>query len=209
MKTFSLGVAIWLMAIISFRQLAITVHNNYKVEGDLKVDKNVQDFVKNFSVKKLVEDEVARRKQEQLKAEIGERVQEEKERERDADKVVVSRGADKGVFIATAYDLSVASTNKKQSHPAYGITANGTNLKGHTLESARAIAVDPKVIKLGSKVYIEFLDEEYKHLNGEFTAVDTGGAIKGNKIDVFFGSGNVSDDIKQFGRRQVKITVLK
>ena len=105
-------------------------------------------------------------------------------------------------------DLSVQSCGKKESHPAYGITANGTSLKGHTLESARAIAVDPNVIKLGSKVYVEFLDEEYKHLDGFFTAVDTGGAIKGKKIDVFFGSGDVKDEVRQFGRRKARITIV-
>ena len=125
----------------------------------------------------------------------------------------VSRGGDGkvllGTFEATAYDLSVASCGKSESHPAYGITANGTSLKGHTLESARAIAVDPKVIKLGSTVYVEFLDEGYKHLTGEFQAVDTGGAIKGSKIDVFFGSGDVAEQVKQFGRRKVKVWIVK
>lgn len=120
-----------------------------------------------------------------------------------------SRGRLLGTFEATAYDLSVASCGKSESHPAYGITANGTSLKGHTLESARAIAVDPKVIKLGSTVYVEFLDEGYKHLTGEFRAVDTGGAIKGSKIDVFFGSGNVAEQVKQFGRRKVKVWIVK
>ena len=38
------------------------------------------------------------------------------------------------------------------------------------------IAVDPNVIPLGSKVYVEGY--------GEAIAADTGGAIKGNKIDV-------------------------
>lgn len=117
-------------------------------------------------------------------------------------------GVDRGVFVATAYDLSYASCQKEPSHPAYGITANGTSLKGHTLESARAIAVDRTVIPLGSKVYVEFLDDEYSHLSAEFTAVDVGGAIKGQRIDVFFGSGDVAEDVKQFGRRKVRVTVL-
>lgn len=117
------------------------------------------------------------------------------------------KGINKGTFRATAYDLSYQSCGKKPSHPAYGITANGTNLKGQTLESARAIAVDPKVIPLGSKVYLEF-EDEYKHLNGVYNAVDTGGAIKGKRIDIFFGSGDVSKEVKQFGVRKVKVTLL-
>ena len=141
--------------------------------------------------------------------EMEEIAQQEAERERV--KNLVSRGSDRGMFTATAYDLTVASCGKKQSHPAYGITANGTSLKGHTLESARAIAVDPKVIKLGSKVYIEFLDEEYEHLNGEYIAVDTGRLIKGKRVDIFFGdTGDSKTDqaVWDFGKRKIKVTVL-
>lgn len=42
------------------------------------------------------------------------------------------------------------------------------------------VAVDPRVIPLGSKVWIDGL--------GVFLAADTGGAVKGNKIDVFSNS---------------------
>lgn len=57
---------------------------------------------------------------------------------------------------------------------ASGITATGT-----TAAARRTIAVDPSVIPLGSKVVI----------NGhEYIAEDTGGGIKGNKLDIFFDS---------------------
>lgn len=52
---------------------------------------------------------------------------------------------------------------------------NGTAL-GTAIVAGRTIAVDPKVIPLGSEVYIEGY--------GTFIAEDTGGAIKGNKIDI-------------------------
>ncbi|MEH7808784.1 LysM peptidoglycan-binding domain-containing protein, partial [Bacillus safensis] len=55
-----------------------------------------------------------------------------------------------------------------------GITATGVNLNKNP--NAKVIAVDPNVIPLGSKVYVEGY--------GEAIAADTGGAIKGNKIDV-------------------------
>lgn len=119
----------------------------------------------------------------------------------------VSRGGqvnkEMGTFTATAYDNSVQSQGKWVNQ-----TATGFNLKGHTLESARCIAVDPKVIPLGSKVKLTF-GQGYGHLNGVYTARDTGGAIKGKKIDVFFGDGDVKQAVRNFGRRQVKVEILK
>jgi 3D (Asp-Asp-Asp) domain-containing protein len=92
-----------------------------------------------------------------------------------------------GMFHATAYDLSIQSTGKSSTHPAYGITKSGISIKGKTLEEARAIAVDEDVIPLGTRVYVEFESDVYQHLNGFYTALDTGSAIIGNEIDVFMG----------------------
>lgn len=98
---------------------------------------------------------------------------------------------------ATAYDLSFESCGKHPDHPAYGITASGTQAR------PGAVAVDPKVIPLGTRLYIESLDGTPDY--GFATAEDTGGAIKGNKIDLFFHS---STDVKNFGRRNVKVYIL-
>ena len=57
---------------------------------------------------------------------------------------------------------------------------------GHDLTAnpnMKMIAVDPKVIPLGSKVWVEGY--------GEAIAGDTGGAIKGNRIDILLGSDSV------------------
>lgn len=124
----------------------------------------------------------------------------------------VSRGNARAFAVeVTAYDLSEASCNKGMSHPDYGITASGVSLKGQTLESARAIAVDPNIIPLGSKVRLQFDDPKWQHLNGVYTAVDTGGAIKGNHIDLFFGdfqSATPSREAMDFGRRTAKLAVI-
>lgn len=123
----------------------------------------------------------------------------------------VSRRASREFNVTvTGYDLSVQSCGKYPGTPGYGITASGVSLAGHSLESARAIAVDPGMIPLGSKVRIRFNDPEWQHLNGIYTAVDTGGAINGNRIDLFFGdSGNsVSQEALRFGRRSAKAVVL-
>lgn len=130
--------------------------------------------------------------------------QAKKEKERMAVSPTRGQSSRTNIFTATAYDLSFASCGKEPSHPQYGISASGVDLKGKSLDD-RFIAVDPKVIKLGSVVHIEFF-EPYQHLTGYYTAVDTGGAIKGKRVDIFFGSGDVSQEVKNFGRRQVRIT---
>ncbi|GAB6932034.1 3D domain-containing protein [Calditerricola satsumensis] len=73
----------------------------------------------------------------------------------------------------TAYGPGVVHTGKGPDHPLYGITALGTRAK-----EGRTIAVDPAVIPLGWWVYIEGL--------GFRRAEDTGGSVKGKKIDVYF-----------------------
>jgi 3D (Asp-Asp-Asp) domain-containing protein len=114
-------------------------------------------------------------------------------------------------FTATAYDLSVQSCGKPIGHPKYGITSNGTNLAGKTREQAMSIAVDPNVIPLGSQVRITF-PEPYTHFNGIYTANDTGGAIKGKKIDIFMGDFNsekAHQSVWDFGVREVEVQILK
>ncbi len=107
-----------------------------------------------------------------------------------------------GEFEVTAYDLSIQSCSKPKSHPQYGITATGFDLKNKSIEDIKIIAVDPKVIPLHSKVYIEFAGWRSKY-NGVYLAKDTGGAIKGNKIDIFMedtGDKVVSKKAMKFGR---------
>lgn len=74
------------------------------------------------------------------------------------------------------------------------------------------IAVDPTVIPLGSKVLLLFQDDVYKRYNGVYTARDTGGAIKGHKIDLFMGDfGLVYDEHPStinFGRVKATAIVL-
>ncbi len=88
---------------------------------------------------------------------------------------------------ATAYTASCTGCS--------GITATGINLLKNP--GLKVIAVDPRVIPLGSKVWVEGY--------GNAIAGDTGGAIKGNKIDLFM--ANKSDALS-FGRKQVKIRIL-
>ena len=98
---------------------------------------------------------------------------------------------------ATAYDLSVGSTGKTSDHPEYGITYSGTKAR------PGVVAVDPKVIPLGSKLYVEYLDGTTDY--GFASAEDTGSAIKGNKIDLFMEDSKAA---WRFGRRKVRVYIL-
>ncbi|MEL4024881.1 LysM peptidoglycan-binding and 3D domain-containing protein [Lysinibacillus endophyticus] len=88
---------------------------------------------------------------------------------------------------ATAYTASCEGCS--------GITSTGINLKENP--DAKVISVDPTVIPLGSKVYVEGY--------GEAIAGDTGGSIKGKRIDVFVPTKQEAND---FGVKQVKVKIL-
>ncbi|HLQ73462.1 MAG TPA: LysM peptidoglycan-binding domain-containing protein [Bacillota bacterium] len=88
---------------------------------------------------------------------------------------------------ATAYTAQCAGCS--------GITATGVDLNNDP--HAKVIAVDPNVIPLGTKVHVEGY--------GEAIAADTGGAIKGNKIDIHVPT---KDEAFQWGRRSVQVTIL-
>jgi 3D (Asp-Asp-Asp) domain-containing protein len=111
-----------------------------------------------------------------------------------------------GTFKSTAYDLSVESCGKLPSHPAYGITASGYPLAGKSREDAKAVAVDPNVISLGTKLFITF-PNPYSHFTGVYTAVDTGSAIKGRKIDLYMGE-SAEEESRNYGIREVEISVV-
>ncbi|WP_174521032.1 3D domain-containing protein [Bacillus smithii] len=77
-----------------------------------------------------------------------------------------------------------------------GVTATGMNLKANP--NAKVIAVDPSVIPLGTKVYVEGY--------GDAIAGDTGGSINGNRIDVFVPN---DQQARNWGVRTVTVKVLK
>ena len=76
-----------------------------------------------------------------------------------------------------------------------GEWANGITYTGTEATPDRTIAVDPSVIPLGSTIYI----------NGQpYIAEDIGGAIKGNRIDIFFPTHN---DALQFGIQYAEVVI--
>ncbi len=99
---------------------------------------------------------------------------------------------------ATGYTLSYSCTGKNPGHPAYGITASGMKAR------RGVIAVDPRVIPLGTRLYVEAADGSWTY--GYCVAGDTGGAIKGNKIDLFF---DTTAEARKFGVRNAKVYILE
>lgn len=74
------------------------------------------------------------------------------------------------------------------------------------------IAVDPRVIPLGSDVLIVFQDEDYQKYNGVYHARDVGGKIKGSKIDMFLGDFRRSRSAvatDNFGVVKAKVFVIR
>ncbi len=89
------------------------------------------------------------------------------------------------------------SVNKKINVVATAYTGYSTTSTGQKPVWG-TIAVDPKVIPYGTKVYIPQFDRV-------FVANNTGGAIKGNKIDIFM---NTKSECYNWGRRSIEIHVL-
>jgi len=88
-------------------------------------------------------------------------------------------------MIATAYSRS------EEEGTADGITKSGTMVR------PGVVAVDPEVIPLGTEIFIEGL--------GVFTAEDTGGAIKGNRLDIYFESRK---EALEFGVQSVNVFII-
>lgn len=84
-------------------------------------------------------------------------------------------------FVATAYSL-------------HGRTASGRYV------SRGLIAADPRVLPLGTRVRLEA-----GSYSGEYTVADTGGVIRGRKIDIWMPT---SGEALRFGRQQIKLVVL-
>lgn len=94
---------------------------------------------------------------------------------------------------------SASSRTKKYlgTFKAYAYNGSGTTASGTKTTANRTVAVDPKVIPLGSKIMI----------NGKiYTAEDTGGSIKGKKLDIYMPS---YDDCMDWGVRNVKVYLIK
>ncbi|MCC2500331.1 cell wall-binding protein EntB [Bacillus paranthracis] len=140
--------------------------------------------------------EIAKAKEEAKAREIAKAKEEAKAREELKVKEESKNNAQSAkrelTVVATAY---TADPSENGTYGGRVLTAMGHDLTANP--NMRIIAVDPKVIPLGSKVWVEGY--------GEAIAGDTGSAIKGNRIDVLMGSKSKA---MNWGRQTVKVKIL-
>ncbi|WLR50894.1 ubiquitin-like domain-containing protein [Bacillus tianshenii] len=108
-----------------------------------------------------------------------------------ASQPIVSRG---GSAVKEMYMKATAYT--AYCNGCSGKTRTGIDLRANP--GAKVVAVDPNVIPLGTKVWVEGY--------GYAIAGDTGGAIKGNRIDLFIPD---KSKVHAYGVKRVKVKILK
>jgi 3D (Asp-Asp-Asp) domain-containing protein len=105
---------------------------------------------------------------------------------------------------AAAATRSRTVAEGKAVFPTTPYVATAYSLKGRTASGRMVtrglIAADPSVLPLGSRVRLD-----HPGYSGEYLVADTGGAIRGRRIDIWTPS---SREAMRFGRRTVKLTVL-
>ncbi|MBP2630908.1 MAG: yocH 3 [Firmicutes bacterium] len=172
------------------------------VDSKLKngVDQKIKEHI-NEKIKDGVNDKLKDNVNDKLRERINERLNEKLlESQSNLEKIVTERVKVKKVqqsnahkvldIVATAY-----ASGYEDNGPWNDITHIGTKIR------PGVIAVDPNVIPLGSKVYIEFENGRGMYAIAE----DTGGAIKGNRIDIVMSDRQIAKD---FGIQDVKVYVL-
>lgn len=98
--------------------------------------------------------------------------------------------------VATGYSAGKESTGKSPGHPEYGITYSGVKVRRAVFST---IAADPAVFPLGTILYIPGY--------GFGVVADTGSAIKGRKLDLYFATkGQVYE---QWGKKRVRVYMLR
>jgi 3D (Asp-Asp-Asp) domain-containing protein len=122
---------------------------------------------------------------------------------RDNDSVSVLAPRDEQVLttitvMATGYTAGYESTGKRPNHPLYGITFSGVKVR-RDKNSLSTIAADPEIFPLGSILYIPGY--------GYGIVADTGSAIKGKKIDLYFST--IKQVYREWGKKEVDVQIIK
>jgi 3D (Asp-Asp-Asp) domain-containing protein len=103
-----------------------------------------------------------------------------------------------------AVDKTETGAEAEAASPAVTFTATAYSLRGRTASGAGVrrgiIAADRKILPLGTRVRLEA-----GAYSGEYVVADTGGAVRGRKIDIWMPH---TSEAMRFGRRPVRLTVL-
>ncbi|MED4204675.1 3D domain-containing protein [Neobacillus mesonae] len=102
----------------------------------------------------------------------------------------------KHTVTATGYTAGFESTGKNKGHPEYGITYSGVKVKRDLFST---IAADLNVFPIGTILFIPGY--------GYGVVADKGGAIKGNKLDLYYET--VEDVYRLWGKKQVDVFVIQ
>ncbi|MGE8207549.1 3D domain-containing protein [Heyndrickxia sp. NPDC080065] len=98
--------------------------------------------------------------------------------------------------VATGYTAGVESTGKNPNDPEYGITYSGVKVKRDLYST---IAADPRIFPIGTILFIPGY--------GYGVVADTGSAIKGNKLDLYYET--VKEVYEQWGKKSVKVYIVQ
>ncbi|PEB49857.1 enterotoxin [Bacillus thuringiensis] len=161
-----------------------------KEEVKAKEEERAREIAKAKAKEEVKAREIAKAKEEERAREIAQA--KEEERAEEVSKNNIQSAKRELTVVATAY---TADPSENGTYGGRVLTAMGHDLTANP--NMRIIAVDPKVIPLGSKVWVEGY--------GEAIAGDTGSAIKGNRIDVLMGSKSKA---MNWGRKTVKVKIL-
>lgn len=130
---------------------------------------------------------------------------------------IVKKGIKEEIIVASRESTSRASNQINNSNNTSQVSGNASQASGKSMSVVATayscgtitstgtsprwgvIAVDPRVIPYGTRVYIP-------QFNMTFVAEDCGGAIKGNKIDIFMGS---EAQCRSWGRRTIDIQIVR
>ncbi len=115
---------------------------------------------------------------------------------------VITPPVDRVVMIGSGMVISRGGNNIRYSDVkdmlASAYTYTGNNTASGVPPRYGVVAVDPREISMGTSMYVEGY--------GYATALDRGGAIKGNRIDLFF---ETYEEAMNWGMRRVKVYILE
>lgn len=99
--------------------------------------------------------------------------------------------------LQTAMKVEMEVTAYCRCKSCCGECSDGITASGHRLRQSDKVIAAPKAFRFGSKIYVPGY--------GLASVEDRGGAIKGNRLDVYFSS---HQEALQWGRQKLTITIF-